>query len=134
MHAQAGYGLDAQSALRLFEERGAAAAVTSPRERRELYEAWRFVHSAASQASVPGAPPLLCGFAQLLADSAPAVGKPIQTHEAALSDVQVSPAHLTGCSFAPRCAYASDRCHGEPPALEAATPHAPSSESRREWR
>ena len=63
-------------------------------------------------------------YTKLLADSAPAVGKPIQTHEAALSDVQVSPAHLPGCSFAPRCAYASDRCHGEPPALEAATPHA----------
>ena len=54
----------------------------------------------------------------------PAVGKPIQTHEAALSDVQVSPTELPGCSFAPRCAYASDLCHGEPPALEAATPHA----------
>ena len=63
-------------------------------------------------------------YTKLLADSAPAVGKPIQTHEAALSDVQVSPAHLPGCSFAPRCAYASDRCHGEPPTLETATPHA----------
>jgi len=63
-------------------------------------------------------------YTKLLAESAPAVGKPIQTQEAALSDVQVSLTQLPGCSFAPRCAYASDRCHGEPPALEAATPHA----------
>ena len=61
-------------------------------------------------------------YTKLLADSAPAVGKPIQTQEAALSDVQVSPTELPGCSFAPRCAYASDRCHGEPPALEPAGP------------
>jgi peptide/nickel transport system ATP-binding protein len=63
-------------------------------------------------------------YTKLLADSAPAVGKPIQTQEAALSDVQVSPTQLPGCSFAPRCAYASERCHSEPPALEAAGRHA----------
>lgn len=63
-------------------------------------------------------------YTRLLAESAPAVGKPIQTQEAALSDVQVSPTQLPGCSFAPRCAYASDRCHGEPPTLKAAGPHA----------
>ena len=63
-------------------------------------------------------------YTQLLADSAPAVGKPIQTQESALSDVQVSPTQLPGCSFAPRCAYASERCHSEPPVLEAAGRHA----------
>lgn len=63
-------------------------------------------------------------YTKLLADSAPAVGKPIQTQESALSDVQVSPTQLPGCSFAPRCAYASERCHSEPPALEAAGRHA----------
>ena len=63
-------------------------------------------------------------YTKLLADSAPAVGKPIQTQESALSDVQVSPTQLPGCSFAPRCAYASEPCHSEPPALEAAGRHA----------
>ncbi len=63
-------------------------------------------------------------YTKLLADSAPAVGKPIQTQESALSDVQVSPTQLPGCSFAPRCAYASERCHSEPPVLETAGPHA----------
>ena len=63
-------------------------------------------------------------YCKLLAESAPAIGKPIQTQEATLNEVQMSPTQAPGCSFAPRCAFASDTCKTQSPALDAQNTHA----------
>lgn len=63
-------------------------------------------------------------YCKLLADSAPAIGKPIPAQETTPTEVQISPTLETGCSFAPRCAFASASCQTESPTLDMQNTHA----------
>ena len=58
-------------------------------------------------------------YCKLLADSAPAIGKPIQTQDSLPGhDRMINPTGLPGCAFAPRCAAATETCQAQRPALE----------------
>lgn len=63
-------------------------------------------------------------YCKLLADSAPAIGKPIQTQDLTVNEVQISPTGAAGCAFAPRCAFASDTCTAQSPTLDTQNTHA----------
>ena len=63
-------------------------------------------------------------YCQLLAESAPAIGRPMPSRQAAANDAEDSLNAGVGCSFAPRCRYASDRCRTEEPMLEQDGEHA----------
>ena len=62
-------------------------------------------------------------YCKLLADSAPAIGKPIGSLEASPGEAEVIPTQLVGCSFAPRCAFASELCTAQRPMMEDHSAH-----------
>lgn len=58
-------------------------------------------------------------YTALLAQSAPEVGKPIAAPENAATELPDPLSPPPGCAFQERCAFATDRCRREKPALEA---------------
>lgn len=61
-------------------------------------------------------------YTRALLESSPKVASPSHTRLTAIAGRPPNLLRLTqGCSFAPRCAYATDKCHHERPELEAAS-------------
>ena len=61
-------------------------------------------------------------YTRALLEGSPKVSNPSHTRLAGHPGATAEPARtcLRGCAFAPRCAYATDRCHEERPELEPA--------------
>ena len=56
-------------------------------------------------------------YTKLLADSAPVVGRPLTAPEGRETELPNPLVPPPGCAFAARCAFATDRCQAERPAL-----------------